>query len=364
MNKVTVDERVFFSGQPEVYPSMSPMKKMPTVSICIPAYNGARYLEACLDSVLSQTYKNIEVLVVDDGSTDATPEIIGRYTEKNPQIRLVRNEHNLGLVDNWNRCIELANGEWIKFVFQDDLIAPTCVEEMLTASTPDTWLTVCRRTFIFEDGTPEATRRYYEQHPDPERVFGAGITYVPPGTVCETAIDLFGVNFFGEPTATLIRREAFARHGLFNPELAMICDTEYWVRLAAHHGFTYLPKTLASFRVHTGSTSAHHFAQRQYRITLDGVVLMHEYVHQPAFEPVRKAMRRRDPPVDLKAMLDKKIAGARWIAVDAANNASTPSSDLLREWKELLVHHPGLGRSARAKASLWERLTGIWRRQQ
>lgn len=334
------------------------------VSICIPTYNGARYMEACLDSVLNQTYKNIEILAVDDGSTDATFEILERYAANDQRIRLVRNEQNLGLVGNWNRCIELARGEWIKFVFQDDLIAPTCVQEMLTASTPDTWLTICRRAFIFEDGTPEATRRYYEQHPDPERVFGVGVTYVPPGVVCENAIDMFGVNFFGEPTATLIRREAFARHGLFNPDLAMICDTEYWVRLASHYGFTYLPKTLASFRVHTGSTSAHHFAQRQYRITLDGVVLMHEYVHNLAFEPVREAMRRRNPPVDLMAMLNKKIAGARWIAVDAANRTLTPNPNLLREWEDLLLSHPSLGRLAPTKTSLSERLAGIWRRQQ
>jgi len=336
----------------------------PEVSILIPTYNGARYLEACLDSVLSQTYKDIEILAVDDNSTDATFEILERYATSDQRIRLVRNEHNLGLVGNWNHCIELARGKWIKFVFQDDLIAPKCVEEMLTASTPDTWLTICRRTFIFEDGTPEETRRYYEQHPNPERVFGVSITYVPPETICETAIDMFGINFFGEPTATLIRREAFVRHGLFNPELAMICDTEYWVRLAAHHGFTYLPKTLASFRVHTGSTSAHHFAQRQYRITLDGVVLMHEYVHNQAFKPVREAMRRLDPPVDLKAMLNKKIAGARWIAVDAANRTSTPNPNLLQEWEDLLVRHPSVGRSARTKTSLLERLAGIWRRQQ
>lgn len=332
------------------------------VSVCIPTYNGARYLEACLDSVLGQTYSDIEILVVDDGSTDTTFEILERYAANDQRIRLVRNKNNLGLVGNWNRCIELAQGEWIKFVFQDDLIAPTCVEEMLAASTQDTWLTVCRREFLFEDGTPEETRRYYEQHPNPERVFGAGIAYVPPEAVCEAAIDLFGVNFFGEPTATLIRREAFARHGLFNPELAMICDMEYWVRVAAHHGFAYLPKTLASFRVHAGSTSAHHFAKRKYRITLDGVMLMNEYVHNPAFEPVREAMRRRDPPVDLKDMLDKKTAGARWIAVDAAHSVSTPNPALLREWEDLVVRHPNLGQPTHTKASLWNRLAGIWHR--
>ena len=332
---------------------------MPRVSICIPTYNGARYLEACLDSVLGQTYSDIEILVVDDGSTDTTFEILERYAANDQRIRLVRNKNNFGLVGNWNRCVELARGEWIKFVFQDDLIAPTCVEEMLAASTQDTWLTVCRRDFLFEDGTPDETRRYYEHHPNPERVFGMDIAYVAPESVCDAAIDLFGVNFFGEPTATLIRREAFARHGLFNPELAMICDMEYWVRVAAHHGFAYLPKTLASFRVHAGSTSAHHFAKRKYRITLDGVVLMNEYVHNPAFEPVREAMRRRDPPVNLKAMLDKKTAGARWIAVDAANSVSTPNPVLLREWEDLVVRHPNLGQPTHTKASLWNRLAGI-----
>lgn len=93
------------------------------VSICIPTYNGARYLEACLDSVLSQTYKNIEILVVDDGSTDATLKILGRYVASDQRIRLVRNvvvsnEHNLGLVGNWNHCIELSQDEWIKFVYR------------------------------------------------------------------------------------------------------------------------------------------------------------------------------------------------------------------------------------------------------
>lgn len=336
----------------------------PKISVLIPTYNGAAYLNACIESIFAQTYQDWELLILDDCSRDDTLKIAKSYARRDPRLRVACNPENLGLVGNWNRCIELAHGEWIKFVFQDDLIAPTCLEEMLAASTPDTWLTVCRRAFIFEDGTPEATRRYYELHPDPERVFGVGITYVPSVAVCESAIDLFGVNFFGEPTATLIRREAFARHGLFNPNLAMICDTEYWVRLASHYGFTYLPKNLASFRVHSGSTSAHHFAKRQYRITLDGVVLMHEYVHNPAFEPLRKAMRRRDPPMDLTTMLNKKIAGARWIAVDAANRTSTPNTDLLQEWEALLISHPGLGRSTRTKIRLFQQLADMWRKQE
>jgi glycosyltransferase involved in cell wall biosynthesis len=337
---------------------------MSKISVCIPTYNGARYLGACLDSVLSQTFKDIEILVVDDGSTDDTLEILERYAVSDQRIRLHRNDSNLGLVGNWNRCIELARGEWIKFVFQDDLIAPACVEEMLGAATQDAWLIVCRRDFIFEGGSTEETRQFYEQHINPERLFGEGSSYIPPEEICHAAIKLFGVNFFGEPTATLIRREAFARYGLFNPGLAMICDTEYWVRVAVHHGFTYLPKTLASFRVHGGSTSAHLFARRKYRITLDGVILMNEYVNNPTFEPIRAAMRRRHPPVNLNAMLEKKIVGVRSIAINAAKNASSPNPSLLQEWEGLVIRHPNLGHSSRAKTSLWKRLSGLWTRQQ
>ena len=171
-------------------------------------------------------------------------------------------------------------------------------------------------------------------------MFGNDLTFINPDTVCQAAIDLIGINCFGEPSATLIRKEAFARHGLFNPSLAMICDTEYWVRLSIHHGFTYLNKSLASFRVHPGSTSAHHFSKRRYRITLDGVILMHEYVYNPEFAPIREFMMQCDPPVDLKDILDKKIDEACWIAVDAANNASNYSPVLLLEWKNFLIDHP------------------------
>jgi len=318
---------------------------MPQISICIPTYNGGLYLEETLISVLAQTYTNYEVIIVDDQSSDNTCDIAREYAARNQRFTFYQNEKNLGLVGNWNRCIELSKGEWVKFVFQDDLIAPTCIEEMLAASTADTWLTICRRDFIFEDGTSEETRHFYEQHPNPQRVFGNDLAFIRPESVCQTAIDLFGINCFGEPSAALIRKEAFACHGLFNPNLAMICDTEYWVRLSIHHGFTYLNKTLASFRVHTGSTSAYYFSKQRYRITLDGIILMHEYIYSQEFTPIRRLMMRCDKQIDLKVILNNKIKEARWTAVDAANNPSYPNPELLLEWKKLLHSYPELNQT-------------------
>lgn len=318
----------------------------PIISICVPTYNGEKYLEEALNSILSQTFNDYEVIIVDDQSTDNTIDISKKFSEKDQRIHCYQNKKNLGLVGNWNKCIELARGEWIKFVFQDDLIAPTCIEELLAASTTNTWLAICRRDYIFEEGTSEETQHFYEKNPKPHQVFGKmlenDLTFIQSDTVCQTAIDLFGINCFGEPSATLIRKEAFARHGLFNPNLAMMCDTEYCVRLSIHHGFTYLNKSLASFRVHSGSTSAHHFSKRKYRIILDGIILMYEYAYNPKFTPIRKCMLRRDPPVDLNAILENKIEEARWIAIDAAHNPFKHDPNLLIEWNSLLTARPNI----------------------
>src|SRR3982751_3050681 len=97
--------------------TLSPQR--PRVTVCVPMYNGERYLAECIESILAQTYTDFQLLLVDDCSTDATRSIAESYAAADSRVRLIVNHTNLGLVGNWNRCIELATGEWIKFVFQD-----------------------------------------------------------------------------------------------------------------------------------------------------------------------------------------------------------------------------------------------------
>src|SRR4029453_18243392 len=106
----------------------------PLVSICIPTYNGAAYLGPSLDSALSQTTSGLEVLSVDDCSSDDSLDIAQRYARMDSRIRVSSNTANLGLVGNWNRCAQLAQGEWVKFLFQDDLIVPDCLARLLAAA--------------------------------------------------------------------------------------------------------------------------------------------------------------------------------------------------------------------------------------
>lgn len=102
-------------------------KNNPLVSIVIPVYNRENYIKDAIDSSLSQTYENIEIIVVDNCSTDHSWEVIGSY--KNDKLRAFRNETNLGPVLNWRRGIELSRGEFVKLLFSDDQISDNFVEE-------------------------------------------------------------------------------------------------------------------------------------------------------------------------------------------------------------------------------------------
>ncbi len=98
----------------------------PRVSICIPTYNGKGHLKECLDSVRSQSFQDFEVVICDDQSSDGTLDFARELAQGDERFRFIPNPQRFGLVGNWNNCIALSRGDWIKFVFQDDIIAPTC----------------------------------------------------------------------------------------------------------------------------------------------------------------------------------------------------------------------------------------------
>lgn len=334
---------------------------MSKVSICIPTYNGARYLEACLDSVLSQTYRDIEILVVDDGSTDSTFEILEHYAASDQRIRLRRNNNNLGLVGNWNRCIELARGEWIKFAFQDDLLAPTCLEKMFGAMQDEVPILFCRREFIFDENVDPTTRDTYEKLRSIDALF-PGQKQLSADEVSRIALSIdIQSNFIGEPTCALIHRSAFERFGLFNPQLIQMCDYEYWLRVGSNTGFVYVPETLAYFRVHSNSMSIRNRDGRSFRYDyLDMLVMLKSFAYDPSYSKLRAVARKLDPPRRLKKELAEK---AYWLcshATDAAKRTDDPDPSLLEEWDSLAGKFPEITKSP----YLWlHRFRGWWARQ-
>ncbi len=128
----------------------------PRVTIGLPVYNGEALLETALESLLGQTLGDFELIIADNASTDATPEICRRYAERDSRIRYLGADHNLGAAANFNRIVPLARGEYFKWAAHDDCCAPrflqTCVE-VLDAD-PAIVLATTRTRRIDETGHP------------------------------------------------------------------------------------------------------------------------------------------------------------------------------------------------------------------
>lgn len=134
----------------------------PVVTIGMPVYNGARYIEEALQSILSQTYRDFELLISDNASTDETEAICRRYADEDPRIQYFRNERNLGAAANYNRVIHLARGRYFRHAAHDDILAPTNIErcvEILDASA-DVVLAYPRMIMIDADGKQTDTREH------------------------------------------------------------------------------------------------------------------------------------------------------------------------------------------------------------
>ena len=96
---------------------------LPKISVLIPTYNYVRYLPEAIESVLEQDWRDLELLISDDCSTDGSGEVIAQYAAKDSRIRFQIHPTNLGMVQNWNWCLSEARGEYIKFLFGDDKLA-------------------------------------------------------------------------------------------------------------------------------------------------------------------------------------------------------------------------------------------------
>lgn len=307
------------------------------VSICVPAYNGEAFLRQCLASARRQTFTDFELLVVDDASRDTTMTIIGELARREPRLRIHRNPRRLGLVGNWNRCLALSRSTWVKFLFQDDMLDPLCLERMLAAAGPGDMLVASRRRIRFEPGVAVSVKAEYRadsrEHAISRRF--PGLTRVPAKDFAALLVHQPGRNCIGEPTAVLVRRRAFERYGNFNGDLAMLCDWELCARVAVNTGLRYIDEPLATFRVHNKSESEAYRKTSRFRAEiLDELLIRHELATASVYAPVRRAARRWKPPVDLREALATAVHQARALV---RHYPGAPAA-----WRRLLKRTPRL----------------------
>jgi glycosyltransferase involved in cell wall biosynthesis len=127
---------------------------MPRVSIGVPVYNGARFLSEALESLVAQTYRDLEIIICDNASTDGTEEICRAVAARDQRVRYIRNEKNVGAGKNYNRTFELATGEYFKWAAHDDVCAPLFVERCvdILAQRPDVVIAYPRMVDIDDQG--------------------------------------------------------------------------------------------------------------------------------------------------------------------------------------------------------------------
>ncbi len=317
------------------------MKATPLVSICIPTYNGSAFLRQCLDSALAQADVDLEVVILDDASQDGTVEIVQEYAQHDRRVRFHQNSENRGSVGNRNRCIELARGEWIKPLFQDNYLSPDCVASMLRCLRPGILLGAVKRNNIFEPEVPvdyrQGYERYVSEHTLPRR-FGNRAVITPDAFAAHVAHYPVG-NCIGEPTAMLIHRSAFEKFGFFNPYLIQLSDWEYAARVAVHTGLCYLDEPLATIRLHWNSATGRNYRHRRYRAyVIDPLVILHDLVYDERYASVRTAARRSNPRINLRHNLIYSARQARWEA--HSRSADKDGAEALAEWERAVARYP------------------------
>jgi glycosyltransferase involved in cell wall biosynthesis len=329
----------------------------PKVSICIPTYNGASFLSETLRSVAQQTFEDYELIIVDDGSEDETLVIAGEFAAKDARVRIFRNDERAGSsARNANRCLNHARGEWIKFLFQDDLMAPTCLARMVEAGRNRRFV-ICWHDYLFEPDVHDEVRNGYLSLPSLATTLP--MAYADIGTFCDAVLDRWNVNFIGPTSTSFIHRDCFTEYGPFSSEIVTFPDLEYWIRLGCREGLAIVPERLVTFRVHGDSISAKLRDQgaRQYRHTLEPLLLLLNLARAPDYESMRARARARVPPVDPDLWLTRAALSARWMAIDTRFRQR--NEPMLQEWNTFCRKHPELLevlRDADAKDSAWSRV--------
>jgi glycosyltransferase involved in cell wall biosynthesis len=223
----------------------SDRRRRPKVSICIPAYQAERHLQETIDSVLAQTYRDIEVVIVNNNSSDGTRAIVEAVEDS--RVRVLRNATTLPIFENFNLAIRESRGQYVKLLCADDTLEPDCIaaQTKVLEDRPDVALVAVRTDYIDDDG--RLLRR------------ARGLTGIAGSHSREFVVKEIvrnGGNPVGPPVVGMFRRGDFDRCGRFRGDLLFPMELDLWTRLLRHGEFFGLARTLASFRISGDSMTA------------------------------------------------------------------------------------------------------------
>ena len=210
---------------------------MPLVSVAMPVYNGARFVGAALESVLAQSLRDFEVVVVDDRSTDESLEVISRFDDS--RVRVVRNDTNLGMSGNWNRSIALTRGRYVTMLHQDDRMMPDNLARKVEVLQRGGYRWVASDCFqIGRDDEP--LHEHWFRH----RLANA---VAHRSRFVQFAAMFFHSNYICF-TTIMWERRLMEESGIFTEEGKYCADTHMWLRMLHRARLCYLDERLIQYR--------------------------------------------------------------------------------------------------------------------
>jgi hypothetical protein len=285
------------------------------VSIVIPVYNGEKYLEECIDSALNQSYSNIEVIAVNDGSTDNSLQILKNYSDR---IKIISKE-NGGIASALNAGIKAMTGEWFKWLSADDILYPNAVDALISVSKgiKDKKHSILYANFDFIDSKGKIFAHMEEPSYNELDDFNFNIILLD--------------HYLGNGTTSFIHKSALDEYGYFDESIGFAEDYELWLRFCFLYGcrLILVKKTIAKYRIHQGQTTKTKLRNgNEYRNRLKESILEKLHVSERKNYEIELAKYRKNKPIlekmkffvryslfsILPSFFSNKILNAYWYA--------------------------------------------------
>lgn len=274
----------------------------PLVTLCIPTYNSAFYLSQTLDSIAVQTYKNIEVIISDNASTDETSAIIKSYCDRHGWT-FYRNEINIGAGNNFNKLIELAHGEYIAIYHADDIYDPTIVEKSIYAFQQSdniglvgTMGTVINslNQFIYSFNYPTCFESNHSL---------LGFDDVLNGILSSNNHEILLIT-----PSIMVKKECYQRLGAFqiNERYKSAGDYEMWLRIAHSYQVHIINEQLIHYRIHAGQGSETEI--RQSLEINDIIIVMSDYIQKSSDPRLHKKYTKWKDKLLIRTALKQNAA--------------------------------------------------------
>lgn len=254
--------------------------KKPMLSVILSNYNHAQYLEGALEAILNQTYKPMEFIIIDDASTDDSVEIIETFKEKYPNIMLIKNKHNRGLVANGKELLRLAQGDYVYWSASDDMILPGFFEKSmnLLSQHPQAGLSWVDTIFINER----------DQKIGEDRLQLSSVpTYLSSEEMVEILrkkmLHISGLN-------TIYKRSALMEAGGVIPELKSYTDFFPILAMAFRYGICYIPEPLVVSRIQQTQYSSRLLKDKKNHSEIINHML--NLLNSPAYTDVRPHFKK------------------------------------------------------------------------